>query len=301
MQSPFWLGGLRAAVGALALIATLAACDRPPAPSAPATAAAAPAAESDLGWAIAGDWRTDPARDVWRHPAETLQFFGLAPGQTVVEVFPGRGWYTDILGPYLTRTQGVLYAATLAAAGPDDPAAALQQQFRERLIQRPELYGAVEITEFGPNALAPCPPGAADLVLVFRNVHTFMAGGYAEEAFKAFYESLKPGGVLGVVQHRARSTGLQDPSAGDGYVQEEYVKTLAREAGFEFLEASEINANPKDAKDHPFGVWTLPPVSRTAPLGEPGNPDFVRKPFDDIGESDRMTLKFRKPAAPPPA
>lgn len=291
-------------LGALALCTAVSACERGapaagPAPS--ASSARAPAPTDDLDWALAGDWRVGRERDAWRHPGETLRFFGLAPGMTVVEIYPGRGWYTDILGPYLTRTEGKLYAAMLQPNGPEDPAATLRARFSERLLENPELFAVVETTEFGPGALAPAPAGSADLVLVFRNVHTFMAGGYAEEAFAAFHAVLKPGGVLGVVQHRARSTGLQDPLAGNGYVQEEYVKTLAQEAGFEFVGASDVNANPADTKDHPFGVWTLPPVSRTAPLGEPDNTAFDRAPFDKIGESDRMTLKFIKPAAAPPA
>jgi predicted methyltransferase len=130
-----------------------------------------------------------------------------------------------------------------------------------------------------------------------RNLHTFMAEGYLEHALKLLFRALKPGGVLGIEEHRGKSTGLQDPRASNGYVQEAFVRTVAKEAGFEFAGASEINANPKDTKDHPFGVWTLPPVLRTAPLGMPDNPAFESAPYLAIGESDRMTLKFVKPAA----
>ena len=272
-----------------------------PAGSPQASAEAQQPAPGTLAWALTGAWRLDPERDRWRHPAETLAFFGLEPGMTVVEIYPGRGWYTDILAPYLARTNGKLYAATFEAASADADAAATRAALAERLAANPELYGAVTLTALGPEALEIAPEGAADLVLSFRNVHTFMAGGFAEDAFASFYRALKPGGVLGVVQHRARSTGLQDPQAADGYVQEEYVKALAREAGFVFEAASDINANPNDTKDHPFGVWTLPPILATAPVGAAADPSFSSAPYLAIGESDRMTLKFRKPPAAAPA
>lgn len=257
-----------------------------------AVEAAASPAEGSLAWAIAGDWRLVPERDGARHPAETLAFFGLGPGMTVVEVYPGRGWYSMILAPYLARNGGTLYAATFPDTdGPE--AMATRIEYVARLSARPELFGAVQITAMGAGPIA--PPASADLVLVMRNVHTLMAKSLAEEGFKEFYEVLKPGGVLGIEEHRARATGLQDPKAGDGYVQEAYVKALAMEAGFVFEEASEINANPLDSKDHPFGVWTLPPVLASAPLGQPENPNFDHAPYRAIGESDRMTLKFRKP------
>jgi predicted methyltransferase len=162
------------------------------------------------------------------------------------------------------------------------------------------LTNAIGVTAIGPNMTDLGPENAMDLALVMRNVHTFMAEGYAEKAFQALFRVLRPGGVLGVEEHRARSTGLQDPRAGDGYVQEAYVRALAQDAGFEFAGSSDVNANPKDTKDHPFGVWTLPPVLRTAPLGMPDNPSFDSKPYLAIGESDRMTLKFIKPGGAAP-
>lgn len=287
------------------LLAGPMACSQKPPP--PAEAAALPA-EGSLEWAIAGDWRLDKERDGARHPAETLAFFGLGPGMTVVEIYPGRGWYTTILAPYLARNGGTLYAATFPPSdGPE--AQATRATLVERLRARPEVFGSVNITSIGPgleasgqenSELGPiAPAGSADLVLVMRNVHTLMAQSFAEEAFRAFYAALKPGGVLGIEEHRARTTGLQDPKAGDGYVQEAYVKALAAEAGFVFEEASEINANPKDGKDHPFGVWTLPPVLASAPAGQPANPNFDHAPYRAIGESDRMTLKFRKQVRAP--
>ena len=144
------------------------------------------------------------------------------------------------------------------------------------------------------------PANSIDLAILANNVHTLMAEGVAERVFRDVLAALKPGGAFGVEQHRASSTGLQDPVAGTGYVQEAYVKALAQEAGFEFVAASDVNANPRDTRDHPFGVWTLPPTLRTSPLGQPDDPNFNTAPYEAIGESDRMTLKFRKPTVPAP-
>jgi predicted methyltransferase len=157
----------------------------------------------------------------------------------------------------------------------------------------------VEFTEFGPRSGPVAPAGTADLVLFLRNIHNWMAGGIVEKAFSDAYAALKPGGVLGVEEHRAFPGGVQDPMARNGYVQEAYVKQLAAEAGFQFDKSSEVNANIEDTKDHPFGVWTLPPVARTSPIGQPPDPAFDRTQFDLLGESDRMTLRFVKPKAPP--
>jgi predicted methyltransferase len=143
------------------------------------------------------------------------------------------------------------------------------------------------------------PAGSADLVLFLRNLHNWMAAGLAEKAFRDALAALKPGGVLGIEEHRAKAGGLQDPMAASGYVQEAYVRQLARESGFQSAGASEINANPKDDRDHPFGVWTLPPERRSSPRGQPPNPAFDHSRYDAVGESDRMTLKFVKPTASP--
>jgi predicted methyltransferase len=254
-----------------------------------------------LEWAAAGPWRIDRARDAWRHPVETLKFFGIRPDMNVLEVLPGRGWYTAILAPFLAKGGGRLKVASF------DPATATPAQtlalegFAKRFLSDPGTYGAIEVSAIGPTIDDLAPEGSVDLALVMRNVHTFMAEGYVERAFRAIHRALKPGGVLGIEEHRARSTGLQDPRAGDGYVQEAFVRAVALEAGFEFAGSSEINANPKDSKDHPFGVWTLPPVLRTAPLGMPENPAFDSSPYAAIGESDRMTLKFVKPGQAGPA
>ncbi len=258
-------------------------------------APAAPASAMTLEEAVAGDWREaqDKARDVWRHPVETLGFFGLKPGMTVVEIWPGAGWYTDILAPFLAASGGKLYAANLQ---PNDPIAIeVVEAYRQKLRAKPRLYGDVEITAFGATSGPMAPAGSADLVLTARNIHNWMAAGIVDKAFSDAFAALKPGGVFGVVEHRANPGGVQDPTAADGYVEQAYVIRLAQEAGFILDQASEINANPRDTKDHPFGVWTLPPVRRTSARGEPADPAFDSSPYEAIGESDRMTLRFIKP------
>lgn len=301
------MSGSRFIVAALAVLVLASGCDRiglgkPVAPVKKAEEVVAPAPEvGTLEWAAAGPWRLDPERDRWRHPVETLRFYGLAPGMTVVEVFPGRGWYTSILAPYLARNEGRLIAASF------DPAVATEAQkqtldeFSERFIDKPETFGVVALSTLTPRSIGIAAPDSVDMVIVSRNIHTLLGDGFAEKAFADFYKALKPGGILGIEQHRARSTGLQDPQASNGYVQEAFVKMLAEEAGFEFVGSSEINANPRDDRDHPFGVWTLPPTLRSAPLGQDPDPRFDTAPYRAVGESDRMTLKFRKPGAPPPA
>jgi len=248
-----------------------------------------------LAAAVAGDWRlpADKARDVWRHPVETLTWWGLKPGMTVVEFWPGAGWYTDILAPFLEATGGRLYEADLE---PSDPAATqVVQAYAAKLAAKPKLYGKVEITAFGPTSGPVAPDGSADLVLFLRNLHNWMAAGIADKAFKAAFAALKPGGVLGVEEHRAEPGQVQDVLAASGYVQQAYAIQLAKEAGFILAGTSEINANPKDTKDHPFGVWTLPPTRLSAPRGQPPKPGFDHSKYDAIGESDRMTLKLMKP------
>ena len=283
----------------MAAFAGLAACGKKeekaaaPVPSAPTGPP-----EGSLEWAVSGSWRSaaDKARDVWRHPLETLRFFGLQPKMTVVDFWPGSGWYAEILAPYLSKGGGTLCLAGFAEGPAADPSQlALNAALKARLEGDKKLYGAVQFTAFGPTTGPVAPVGTADLVLFMRYVHAWMAAGIAEKAFADAFAALRPGGVLGVEQHRLQPDEDQDPAAANGYVQEAFVKQLAAEAGFVFVAASEINANPADTKDHPFGVETLPPRRLTAPLGEPANPEFDRTKYDAIGESDRMTLKFRKP------
>lgn len=278
---------------ALALAASLAACGE----RRPRHAGGPP--EGSLGWALAGPWRLEPERDRWRHPLQTLLFWGLEPGTRVLEILPGRGWYTSILAPYLAATEGQLVAAGFDPVNGSISQREVLADWEARFMRDPARYGRPErsIVAHGPLAA----PGSIDLAILANHVHTLMAEGAAERVFRAVFEALKPGGGFGVEQHRAASTGLQDPMAGTGYVQEAYVRALAQEAGFDFVAASDVNANPRDGRDHPFGVWTLPPVLRTSPLGAPDNPQFDSAPYAAIGESDRMTLRFRKPSGLAPA
>jgi predicted methyltransferase len=279
----------------------LAGCDSPTRRAEPTTAEAnadggAPVA-GGLDWAVNGDWRAaDRPRDRWLHPLETLRFLGLKPNMTVVEFWPGRGLWTEILAPYLSHNQGGLYAANFQLGDRPDPSEArIVQRFKDRFTGDPKLYGDVHMTEFGPSSGPVAPPRSADLALFMLKLDEWMAAGLADKAFRDAFAALKPGGVLGVVQHRANLGGLQDPAAASGYVQEAYVKRLAADAGFAYVSSSEANANPKDAKDHPFGVWTLPPERLSAPRGAAPDPNFNHAKYDLIGESDRMTLKFSRP------
>jgi predicted methyltransferase len=256
-----------------------------------ACAGMSPAPGPSLDQAIAAAHRT-PAyveRDKYRHPKETLEFFGLKPGMTVVEVWPGRGWYTEILAPYL-HGSGSYYAAGFSLVAEDTPKyqRTLTEDFAAKLAAAPELYGRVAHSQLGkPDNWTACPPGTADLVLTFRNVHNWMdGGGYELEMFKAFHAALKPGGVLGVVEHRARPGTSREKMVDSGYVTEAHVIEVAEKAGFRLAARSEINANPKDTTDYPGGVWTLPPVLRLK--------DVDREKYLAIGESDRMTLRFVK-------
>jgi predicted methyltransferase len=229
--------------------------------------------------AVAADHRTvgNVARDGWRHPYETLSFFGIKPTDTVVELAPGGGWYTEILAPYL-REQGQLYAADGGSA-----------RFKAKMDSM-AVYGKVKITAFDPakGSLDIAPAGSADAVLTFRNVHNWMDQGKAQAVFDAAFKALKPGGVLGVEEHRLPGSRMQDPKAPTGYVQEATVIKFAEAAGFKLAGRSEVNANPKDTTDHPDGVWTLPPTYALK--------DKDRAKYQAIGESDRMTLKFVKPS-----
>ena len=289
--------GLLVGAGLAGLVA---ACDRgkkapEPTPDTPPEPEGPP--EGSLAWAIAGNWRGEErARDEWRHPFETLRFFDLQPKMTVVEFWPGSGWYTEILAPYLARNGGKYVAVNFQAGLGNDPAQAkMVTAYEQRYQANPRLYGEITYADFGPTSGPVAEANSADLVLFMSRLHSWMAAGIAEKAFADAFSVLKPGGILGVEQHRLSPEKDQDPIAASGYVQEAYVRQLAAEAGFIFVAASEINANERDDRDHPFGVDTLAPVRLTAPQGEPPNPDFDRTEYDEIGESDRMTLKFRKP------
>jgi predicted methyltransferase len=252
-------------------------------------------ASGTLDAALAGANRSaaNKARDRYRHPKETLEFFGLRPDMTVVEIWPGGGWYTEILGPTL-RERGKLYVAQYGS----NPPFPYQQREMDTLAAKmraaPDLYRSVTPTalNFFTNELTIAPPGSVDLVLTFRNVHNWFQEGYgppnaAELAFKAMFEALKPGGVLGVVDHRWPDPTTEDPAVRNGYISERRVVEYAEDAGFELAGGSEINDNPRDTHDHPEGVWTLPP---DLALGARDREKYLA-----IGESDRFTLKFVKP------
>jgi predicted methyltransferase len=246
-------------------------------------------AAPDLQGAIDGPQRSaaNRARDAARHPAETLEFFGVAPDQSVIEIAPGGGWYTEILAPYL-RDQGHLYAAHYPADDPRPEARAARARFADKLAQAPAVYDRVVLGTLPVAAFTDIrPPGGADLVLTFRNVHNWIEAGHLDTTLKAFFDVLKPGGVLGIEEHRAPAGTPLARVIASGYVPEALVIDRARAAGFVLEGRSEVNANPKDTKDHPDGVWSLPPTLRG------GDADRAR--FVAIGESDRMTLKFRKP------
>jgi predicted methyltransferase len=278
-----------------ALAAQLASCASGPAPasaSAPAAipavrprdAASAAAIERVLGGAHRSAGHR--ARDVYRHPLETLLLFGIKPDMTVAEIWPGPdGWYTEILAPLQAGT-GKLYVAQMPAMPGNEFVTASLSGYSAKLAARPDLYGKLTLTTLGSEGAEIAPPGSCDLVLTFRNLHNWMKLGYAKQAFEAMNRALKPGGILGVVDHRADPARPRDESAGNGYVNEDYAVQLIESAGFELVERSEINANPKDTKDYEQGVWSLPPTLRQ------GTRD--REKFEAIGESDRFTLKFRK-------
>ncbi len=283
---------------------TLAACTPAKTPNPASVETVAPVVEEKpvmtLAEAVASDLRSaeEKARDAWRNPVETLEFFGVSQNMKVIEVWPGGGWYTNILAPWLAAGGGTLVAAGFDAASIEDPdrrarAEARLAEFRAGYAD--PKFGTIEHTAFSATSGPLTADGTADVVLTFRNIHNWMSGGYTEKFFADAYAALKPGGVLGVVEHRLPSTQAQDPKATSGYVHEDYVKGLAAAAGFEFVGASEINANPADTADHPFGVWTLPPNSATTNRDGSTVEGFDPAKYQAIGESDRMTLKFRKP------
>ncbi|HEU0154135.1 MAG TPA: methyltransferase [Arenimonas sp.] len=264
---------------------------------------AAPAADADardreadpMAAILAGAWR-DPAnaaRDGFRHPRETLEFFGVGPSQTVIEISPGGGWYTEILAPLAQgkgRYIGVLNdPATAGSERATAYYANANAKFREKLAAHPDVYANASLIEVDPKAPVFGEPGSADVVLTFRNVHNWVGAGSEAAMFKGFFDVLAPGGVLGVVEHRAAAGKTLEEVVESGYLPEDYVIGLATAAGFVLEEKSEINANPADTKDHPNGVWTLPPGNN--------HDDADKDKYAAIGESDRMTLRFVKPQA----
>ncbi|MCB1663785.1 MAG: class I SAM-dependent methyltransferase [Candidatus Competibacteraceae bacterium] len=242
--------------------------------------------------AVDGEWRSeaDSARDSYRHPIETLSFFQVEPDMAIAEIWPGGGWYMDILAPYL-KQDGRYYAVLFDRQSDREFVKNMNDALANRIEANREIYGDVQFSDFTHRGENIAPDDTLDRVLTFRNLHNWMAGGYADLAFKTFYRALKPGGLLGLTDHRANGDEQLDPQAKNGYVTETFAIKLAKAAGFELVGRSEINANPKDRKDYPTGVWTLPPTLRNA---EKDAPDTTHA-YREIGESDRMTLLFRKP------
>ena len=236
-----------------------------------------------------GEHRSDVnrTRNESRNPTETLKFFGLAANMTVIEILPSRGWYTEIIAPYL-RDHGKYYAAHFSPNASASYMPPNLRNFEEKITADPGLYGKITVRHLNPpNEVAIAPAETADMALTFRNVHNWIMAGQEHEYFATFYKALKPGGMLGIVEHRAKPDAGMDVMRTSGYVTEAYVREVAAAAGFEFAGSSELNANPKDPTVHPEGVWTLPPNYRMG--------DVDREKYLAIGESDRMTLKFVKP------
>ncbi len=249
---------------------------------------AAPASvDPALSAAVASPARTPAfaARDSARHPAEELTFFGIAPKQTVVELWPGGGYWTEILGAYLA-SGGHYYVALPVASGEEESAGATH--WRARMAAEGSRLGKIQETALGPDHFEIAPPGSADLVLTFRNLHNWMEAGFADQALAACFRALKAGGILGIEEHRGRNDVAQDPKAKNGYVRQDYTIALAKKAGFVLAGSSEINANPRDTKDWVDGVWTLPP---TLSQGDKDKDRYLA-----VGEADNFVLKFRKPA-----
>ena len=282
-QSPIKASLIRAAVLG-ALVIPVGACTAQADQRTSEPAAAATDSSSGLAAALAAPTRTptNVARDKYRHPAETLAFFGVEPGDTVVELWPGGGWYTEVLAPYLAAS-GKLYVV---------PSAGRSTETIAQKIASAPVYSQVTVAPLDPGQQpSSIPADSADLVLTFRNVHNWLGSEnnkpIADAVFAEAFRVLKPGGTLGVVEHRLPEDADAAREKQSGYVKTSTVKALAEKAGFRFVEASEINANPKDTHDHPGGVWALPPTYT--------NKDADRAKYEAIGESDRMTLKFVKP------
>jgi len=250
--------------------------------------------EASIRTAAAMSHRSDAnrKRDVYRHPIETLAFFGVKPDMTVIEMYPGGGWYTEILAPLL-RERGKLVVTSLDPNGPQDkPGFKAAHDLQERFKSQPDLFGKVQTARIDPpNAWDLGPDGSADMVLTFRNIHDWVRDGFADKVIAAMYKVLKPGGVLGVEAHSSPKASSDPVAVGkSGYLTDAFVISLVEKAGFKLAGKSDVNANPKDAHEYPEGVWTLPPTFR---LG-----DKNRDLYTTIGESDRMTLRFVKPGKP---
>ena len=256
------------------------------------------AGDAALQAAVAGEWRSAEhrARDAYRRPVETLAFWGLKPGMTVVEIDPGaEAWWSEILAPYAARTGGRFVAGYVDLAAPtvSEGAKKARTDFEARFGDSAR-YGQVRAVNFGVTSGLGMEAGSADMILVARAFHNWSRQGRTDRYISEFFRVLKPGGILAVEQHRAPNGSDWQKTAPTGYVPESYVVDAAQKAGFQLEARSELNANPRDTRDHPFGVWTLPPIRRAEQGGRTLTPE-ERARYDAIGESDRMTLRFRKP------
>jgi predicted methyltransferase len=246
-------------------------------------------AEQLIDKVLAGEHRTpsNVNRDKFRHPKETLLFFGLSPEQSVVEITPGFGWYAEILAPLL-RDKGQYYYTSYKLHKDINPFfIKMEQKFKEKMKLNPNIYEKLRWVHFKSNQPDFVPDGPVDMVLTFRNVHNWAKAGTAESMFAGFNKALKPGGVLGLIEHRAKPSTPIEQQIKSGYMTVEYVVKLAEKNGFRLEASSEINANPNDSSDHPGGVWNLLPNLRDIT-------DENTEVMTQIGESDRMTLKFIK-------
>lgn len=288
MKSKLAAGALMLAFSAVAVAAATPALATKAFPT--ATKALAPKFddESDsIADAVAGAQRAaaNKARDAARHPAESLVFWGLRPGDTVLEIAPGGGYWTEILAPFAKKTDG-RYIGMVSERG--------RPGFLAKYADS-ATFGDIATVSLDKSAASLTQPGTVDFILTARNIHNFIWDGTVDTILAQSFAALKPGGVLAIEEHRADPRPMT-ADAKDGYVSEAYVIAAAKKAGFELVARSEINANPKDSKDHPFGVWTLPPSRYSSPDNKTPDPAFDHSRYDAIGESDRMTLRFRKPA-----
>lgn len=282
--------GIIAATLVLTLPLLLVACN-PATKDIPDTQLSANTLTTEFAAAAVGEHRSaaNIARNAYRHPVKTLEFFAIEPGMSVMEISPGGMWYTEVLAPALMG-RGQFIAAGYDVAIADQPEYRYRQQaaMEQRFADQPQHYAGVKIVKFSPpDSVQLGEDNSVDRVVTFRNFHGWIRDGIAQSNLEAFYAVLKPGGMLGVVQHRSDTMDTLASGKISGYVTEAAVIELAETAGFVLDAKSEINANPQDTHQHPAGVWTLPPSLR---LG-----DQDREQYLAIGESDRMTLRFKKP------
>ncbi len=257
--------------------------------AAPVTSQTTGADLAKLKAVVSGDQRSaaNKARDPYRHPVETLAFFGIRPNMTVVELWPFGGWYTEIIAPYLKGT-GTYYAAAQDPGSNDAEDKELNAKLKALFDSRPDLYSGVKWSVLAKGKYNLAPDASADMVVTFRNIHNWVWSGYEKDVFAAAFRALKPGGILGVEEHR-NNNPQEKPGKGQAYTGEEYAIGLIQSVGFKLVARSDINNNPKDTKNYPKGVWTLPPSYAEG--------DKDRAKYAAIGESDRFTLKFVKPAS----